>query len=475
MTQMFDNKEDINLTPHIRYVCNFQLKKIITPLKKDNLTDNLINLKLEYSENEIKYNSYVAKFPIIIKEDGKIWELANLYLILYMIESNEITGSTLKAIAIDLLDYYKFLTERNIDIFYFPQLNRYRATYQYRSYLLDQVHKSKYHKSTASRRINRIVDFYERLLKNKFISKSNFENNPYERIIKRITLNNTLGLEFQKIIKSSDLAIRQPKKNIEYDVIHDGGGLKPLTDNQQKIFIEYLERFGNRQLQLICLISLLTGARIQTIGTLKVYHLKQLIKKIKENQINNTYILQAGANTGVDTKFNKSLNLYFPKNLIFSLDNYINSKTWHKRALKSFYGTTDENYVFITKSGLPYYTSKEEILDIKNTQNQNIVIRNGEAIRKNLDVVVKKIKEEHHDFRAFKFHDLRATFGMNYLKILLKRNLNKDQCLLLLKEAMGHNNISTTLNYLNYQEIIDQFSTAQEDLENKIFGSMLND
>ncbi|MEB6625380.1 tyrosine-type recombinase/integrase [Acinetobacter pittii] len=475
MIQITDKKEDFIIKPHIRYIYNFQLKKLNIPLKKDNLIESLKNIKLEYSKSKIEYNSYIAKFPIIIKEDGKIWELANLYLILYMITSNEITGSTLKAIAIDLLDYYKFLNERNIDIFHFPQLNRYRATYQYRNYLLDQVYENKYHKSTASRRINRIVDFYERLLKNEYISKEYFENEPYERIIKRITLNNTLGFEFQKIIKSTNLAIRQPKRNIEYDVIHDGGSLKPLTDSQQKIFLEYLERFGNRQLQLICLISLLTGARIQTIGTLKVYHLKELLKKLKENQNIKTHILHTGLNTGIDTKHNKPLNLYFPKNLIISLENYINSKIWYQRALKSFYGITDKNYIFITKSGLPYYTSKLEILDIKNSNGQKIVMRNGEAIRKNLEELIKKIKEDHSNFRVFKFHDLRATFGMNYLKLLLKRNLNKDQCLLLLKEVMGHNNVATTLNYLNYQEIIDQFSTAQEELENKIFGSMLND
>lgn len=478
MTQQFDREDDIKIKPHIRYIYNFQLKELIPPTINNNFNEYLKNFEFDYSEyykNKIVYNSYVAKFPIIITENGEIWELANIYLILYMITSNEITGSTLKSIALDLLDYYKFFTERSIDVFHFPQLNRHRITYLYRNYLLNQVNENKFHKSTASRRINRIVDFYERLLKNEYISKENFENKPYEIIIKCITINNTLGFEFKKNVRSSNLAIHQPKRNIKYDAINDGGSLRPLTDNQQKIFLEYLERFGNRQLQLICLISLLTGARIQTIGTLRVYHLNGLVKKINENQITSTHILHAGLNTGIDTKNNKNINLYFPKNLIITLENYINSKTWHQRALKSYYGLTDNNYIFITKSGLPYYTSMEEILDIKNSKEQKLIIRNGEAIRKNLDELIKKIKEDHKDFRVFKFHDLRATFGMNYLKLLLKRNLNKDQCLLLLREVMGHNNVATTLSYLNYQEIIDQFSTAQEELENKIFGSMIND
>ncbi|NNH39581.1 tyrosine-type recombinase/integrase [Acinetobacter terrae] len=487
---MKKNKEveidDIKIEPCIRFTRKFQLKRLASPPKGMSIREYAENGKYtfykvsENKQNKYNYyiNDYVAEFPVLIQEDGKIWKLANLYLVSHMLASSDLTGSTLKALAMDLLDYYRFVSENNLDFFYFPQLNRHRVTYQYRNYLLNQVYEKKCKKSTASRKINTVIDFYDRLLINGFISSEDFENEPYERIIKKITLNNSIGLEFQKSIPSSNLAIPITKKNKIYDCINDGGQLRPLTLNQQIIFREYLEKYGNRQLQLMCIFSLLTGARLQTICTLRIYHIKMLINKIKKspNELFNSVNLKVGGKTEVDTKNNKELILRIPSKLILTLENYINSEAWYERALKNYYGTTDMGYVFITRSGLPYYTSIAEIIDIKNDSNrEQLSIRRGEGVRKNLDELLKKILEHKKDFPLFSFHDLRATFGMNYLRFMINTNLNKDQCFLRLKEVMGHSNVETTLSYLDYQDMTNEFSDAQDQLEANLFGSMLDD
>ncbi|MDW3025737.1 site-specific integrase [Acinetobacter baumannii] len=480
--QVAKEKSLVKIEPHIRYISKFKLKRLVSP-QDMSIEEYAKGGKYDFYElgedlnNQYKYyiNDYVAQFPVIIKNDGKMWQLSNLYLVSYMLVSSDLTGSTLKAIAMDLLDYYRFVSERNLDFFHFPKLNRLRVSYQYRNYLLNEVYEGRCHRSTASRRINRVVDFYDRLLTNGFISSEDFDNEPFERIIKRISLNNTIGLEFQKIIQSSNLAISNPKKNKEYDLIKDGGNLRPLTIEQQKIFLEYLIKYGNRQLQLMCIVSLLTGARLQTIGTLRVFHIKSLIKKIRKDQTGENFKLNVGGKTGVDTKMNKTLSIIFPIRLIYILNKYINSQAWRERALKNYYGATEQGYVFTTKSGLPYYTSISEIIDIKNDPDRKqFPLRRGEAVRKNLEELLARIHEDHNQYVPFRFHDLRATFGMNYLRFLLNSGYENDQCLLKLKEIMGHSNISTTLSYLDYREITEKFSEAQDKLETDLFGSFLN-
>ncbi|WP_111811622.1 tyrosine-type recombinase/integrase [Acinetobacter soli] len=472
------DQDNFRTEPHIRYISKFSLKRTST-IPSDMSIREYAD-RGEYSFQNItndKYflNDYCAKFPVIIQKNGEIWKLSNVYIISYMLSSSDITGNTLKSIALDLLDYYKFVSERNLDIFYFPKLNRHRVTYQYRSYLLNEVIEGRCKKNTASRRINRIIDFYERLLTDGFISHKLFDNQPYEIIIKTITLNNSIGLEFNKTIRSSNLAIPTTKKNLLYDTINDDGILRPLTSDQQKIFLEYLEKYGSRQLQLICVFSLLTGARIQTVCTLRVHHIKDLIKKNLKDT-NNNYILNTGGNTGIDTKKNKELCLKVPDRLVQSLNNYINSKAWYERALKSFYSGTENSYVFTTKSGLPYYTSLSEIIEIKNDIDRpQLTIRRGEAVRKSLEELITIIRKNHEDYTPFTFHDLRATFGMNFLKYLLDNGVSKDKCFLFLKEAMGHSNIETTLSYLNYQDVMEQFSSAQEKLEFDLFGNIFNE
>lgn len=468
------------IEPHLRFTSKFKLKKLsveqCTNAKKYAESKNYIfNEENQSHANTFHLNDYVAQFPVIITENGSIWELSNQYFILYMLSSSEITGSTLKSLALDLLDYYRFVTNNNLSFFHFPKLNRERVTYQYKNYLILQVQERKCKKITASRRINTVVDFYERLIDGNYLNNNNFENEAFERIFYRITLNNNIGLEFSKLIKSSNLAIRVPKKIKEYDCINDGGVLRPLTLEQQKIVIEYLKKYSNIQMYLMCMFALTTGARMQTIATLKKYHLNEIFEKNRKNPSLET-TLKVGGSSGIDTKYDKNLLLHIPHKLINKLEIYINSNMWKNRARKSSYGETEKAYVFSTRQGLPYYTSKEELLDIKNDKNASqSSIRRGEAIRKNLDDIISKIQIDYPNFPHFSFHDFRASFGMNYLRLMLNHKKNKDECLIRLKDRMGHSNINTTLAYLNHVEILEQFTTIQDHLEEILFGDIFYD
>ncbi len=79
-------------------------------------------------------------------------------------------------------------------------------------------------------------------------------------------------------IKSHDLAIHVPAKAHNSEVIVDGGELSPLTVEEQIIILKALLK-SSREYQLMFYLALFTGARLQTICTLRICHLpdKKLI------------------------------------------------------------------------------------------------------------------------------------------------------------------------------------------------------
>ena len=90
------------------------------------------------------------------------------------------------------------------------------------------------------------------------------------------------------------------------------------------------------------------------------------------------------------------------------------------------------------------------------------------------------IRAEHPEFRRFRFHDLRASFGMNYLNAKMataqmktlsngrKVDTRRSDALRDLSKCMGHSNESITELYLNFNDTI-----ASERASSKIFTDKL--
>lgn len=435
----------------IRYISNYKLKSL------DVETDS-------EGENEVRFfqeeDVYTTSFPVIIKSNGEMLELTNLYFNAYLRENEDIRGDNLKSIAIDLLDYYRFIESNELDVLYFPEKVYRRVTYQYQKYLRRQVEEQKLSVNTAKQRIARVVNFYEECLVKGFINES-LINQPYVLLFKKIFIQDQLGFNVEKIIKSSDLSIHAGKSIKMPDNIYDGGALRPLIIAEQEVLSEFLSKYGSIQLQLICYIAFHTGARLQSICTITVRHIKGLI--LQKNQ--NNCVLKVGYGTGIDTKKGQQYGLEFPRWLVEILIKYINSVTWKERAKLSFYGVNEQNYLFLTKNGSPFYTSRRELFDIKEKmmaidKKTNIKTYTGGAVRKQFDELIELIQKSYQDFEKVRFHDLRATFGMNLLNRLQTKGLNNQQCLDYIKKRMGHKRVETTMMYLDYKGILmDKINT----------------
>lgn len=432
------------------------------------------NARIDYIENySYKYLTsdnngtcedeiHAVRMPVLIKSDYSVWELANIYLQSLVIEQSR-GQSTLESTATALLDYLRFLEHTGLDILHLPASEPERVTYRYRAYLLRQIRKNKAQPSTANHKITKVVNFYKFCIENKLFHKDSLCNLPYEDVQKRIVFSTDIGRMGEKIVNSSNLSITVPRKHDDPDSIKDGGTLHPLTQTEQSLVMEYLEKTASREFQLMCYLALYTGARLQTVCTMRVKNIEDLLKQTP-NPLDDTYSLEVGSKTNIDTKFGVSMKIKIPTELVDDIISYTRSKAWKDRAKLSYYGNNN-NYVFLTAKGNSYYTSLQEVEDrIASNSMKGFKRARGVSVMAHIKQMLKKINAEGARVRPFTFHDLRATFGMNTLKATLRYNFKNDQALMYLKERMGHRFISTTMGYLEQAEFSNNVVNANSNL-----------
>lgn len=416
----------------------------------------------------VKDDYFCPAYPMIIKSNGEIWEYSTSYLdYLFIIRGLEY--KTLKSTANDLLAYLRFLENNNIDFMDFPFEIEDRVTYKYHIYLRKLISEKIIRPSTASQRINRVLRFYDYCFDNLFIEESK-KNKAYKIKKRRVKFNNELGFEFETQVISSDLAIKSANKNIASDIIIDGGRLHPLDEREQIIFKKYLYEYGTVELILMCMLALTTGARLQTIATIDVETVRRLIEQNKVNINDGTYSLPVGGNTPIDTKGGKLYNLRVPVDLLDDIYSYINSEEWEIRSKLSFYNNEKYNYVFLTKKGNPFYTSKKEWSDRgKRKISFQSIKAEGNSVRALLNKVQKIMINDKVEINYFSFHDLRATFGVNLLKKMLSKNIAVDDAIIYVKERLCHKYLSTTNNYLKYLKGSKEMSIANSEYEKILY------
>lgn len=408
----------------------------------------------------------IRNFPIIIRGNDTPWDLGNLYLMGKFTEMAKLSPpiiETLRSIAKQLVMYLRWIEHQRADgqdihELYFPHEEEKRVTWAYYRYLkrlLRQTDTQPISLSVAKARMQAVIGFYRGLLAWNLVSDSAIKNCAYNSNLIGIPMVSSVGLRFMKTVETTNFKIPKPQRK-QLGVITDGGSLKPLTEDEQKLVLEELRAYGNRAFQLMCLLSLYTGARIQTVGTLRVKDIYDLLNKPQKN---GEILLRVGEGTGIDTKNQKRYRLHIPIELVRMLRDYIESDECKERRVLSFYGESGKNYVFLASNGSPFYTSTSEIIDRQEGQYSNRIsprdrvtftIQTGNSVRNCLSRLIRDIREKYPDFNTFTFHDLRATYGMNFVRDSDASGAKdiRDE----LKQRMGHSSFHTTQEYLNYDE-----------------------
>ncbi len=351
--------------------------------------------------------------PIILNGDGSPWAEGNLYILSRLESDLNFNISTYHCIADDLASYRKYLEDEGLDFKLFPRHKYQKPTYRYRGALNHKILSQDIALRTAQRKMGSVIQFYRWLIYEGLLKP---EYPPWKEHDTLVRFNNSQGFSIYKQNKSTDLGFHTSTQKDPYDnQINDMGKLRPLNHGEQKALIESLSELGNYQMTLIHLLALFTGGRIQTILTLRVYHVRfDLPDDVSEIRF------PVGSGTNVDSKHNKQISIFIPRWLYEKLRTYSFSKETQKRRKKSG-NISDSQYLFISNQGNPLYTSKHDQTKI-HIENNSRYINNGQNVRQFISrrVIPLMRKKLGNPSFKYKFHDLRASYGMNITENQLK-------------------------------------------------------
>lgn len=429
--------------------------------------DNESKLKVSDYESvtapmERVYVNSLPKITIVLNPDGTIWQRGTLYLLSRALDYIPIQPETIDSIASDLVDFRNALLEEKLDYQVFPLNIMKRPTYAYCS-ILNERAKHKSGADVEKRRISSVRKMYKWL---KMEDRSFRPEYPmWVDEIRQISYEDAEGNKVWKEVVTTDLIIKHTSGE-DLDSIDDGGKLRPLCANDLDLLLRALSDDGNTEMLLICAIALTSGARIQTVLTLRVENI--CVHTHKPDRLIPT---KCGSGRNVETKRNKPLTIFIPFWLHQHLSIYVTSKRYLDRLSRSGYSTDGTNYIFITQSGRPYYMSRS---DPNYSINEQAI--NGGAVRVFVSRLKEKMLVDYGRSIDFKFHDLRATFGMNLFKDLMvqvdsgKRSLSS--ALNYLRKRMSHSSLVTTMRYFRYYEDEGMAYEVQTIFEKKIAAMM---
>jgi len=396
---------------------------------------------------------FIEKLYVIIKPDGSIWREGSFYLYNRCIEgANDKTCSN---IAGDLSNYMNILHGGGRHFLDFEGPQSQRPTYFYKSELKKLIIDGGIKRPTANRKISSVIGLYRFMTEVRhFIPQQPM----WKASIRSIVYLDRHGNSHSKQIVKTDLTFKNSAAIGSGDYIEDGGKLYPIERDNQRALIKVLVLLQNTEMLLIYIVALTTGMRIQSVLTLRFC----MIDQEQDEKSQRLLPLTIGPGTLTDTKMGKSQTVLVPGWVHHALTQYINSERYKGRAEKSLITSEENQYVFFTRSGRPYYIAKCD------SKLYGFSDEDGSAIRAFQRNVHKKLRELGHKF-SFRFHDLRATFGMNLvednMKYLAEGKMNQLQLLDLVKTRMCHSSIEVSMRYLRFRHDHELVALAQSEFE----------
>lgn len=385
-------------------------------------------------------NDNIGSLPTLFYQNGIFNHEANSYLFyLKAIKKAEDLSPCAQA----LRAYYQFLEDNGLNWDNFPPVKRLKPTYLFRSHLLKQIKQGELAHSTASVRMNQIVNYYKWLMHDGYLCIKNEKEAPFKMEFVSVQNNGTLAhISPTFTIETSDLRIKVPRdadsKNIR--------PLSPLSIDALSILTHHLLR-TSEELRLQSLLAIDTGMRIEEVATFTLDALDTAIP-LAESQYRFEMLL-CPRSTGVQTKFLKTRTVEISSNLLQLLNQYRVSERRLKRVAK-----LHEKIEQLGNEAPPFTQKKIELLERSERHEPLFISQQGNP------VTGKIIESRWVEFRAeikqaepsfsHRFHDLRATYGTYRLNDLLEAKLPVVECMELLMGWMGHKNESTTWKYLRF-------------------------
>lgn len=418
-----------------------------------------------------KHDIYL--FPFLYNEDRSPWEYANLFLFSAAQDGNKgySNSDAIRQKASLLIDYKIYCETNEIDLYNFNGRKPRRPTYRYFFELLQQVNDGKLPRKKLNQKTKVVYDFYNYLSEQKN-SSIDMEKVDSIKSIQRRFHNSHGGiytLETEK--RGQSLPVCQASSPVKVSYVREyGEELRPLRQLELDELFDALETdVFSMDERLIHYIALHTGARKQSILTMRMKHLKLFTSEKLLND--GTYKVNAGPGTGIDTKYNKPQALYFPEALAKQIRTYAFSQKAQNRRRKFIEKngkilSEEDTYLFISSHGNAHYLAKSDPSFISTKSRPQG--RNTFSLGKKLSKVVSdKFPSD------YVFHWLRATYALHYYKFLqplfAKGYISDNDIISMVQKRLHHSDRDTTLGYLKLFESIDDRLKAQQLYEERVF------
>lgn len=389
----------------------------------------------------------IGSLPTLFNQDGSFNHEANSYL---FYQKAVKAAKDLSPCAQALQAYYQFLEGKGLVWDSFPPIKRLKPTYLFRSHLLMQIKNGELAHSTASVRMNQIVNYYKWLMHDGYLKIRNEKEAPFKMEFVSVQSTGMLAhISPTFTVETSDLRIKVPKdassKNIR--------PLSPLSQESLRILTHHLPN-ASEELRLQVLISIDTGMRIQEVATLSLSAL-DTATPLAESEHRHEIVLSPQS-TGVQTKYLKQRRVEISAELLSTLNEYRTSERRFKRVIKlnTKLELLPENVPYLKQEAIKRLELCERHEPLFVSEQGNPVTANSiEARWTELRTDIKKA----HPELTHRFHDLRSTYGTYRLNDLLEAGLSPMECMELLMGWMGHRNESTTWKYLRYLQRKEAF------------------
>ncbi len=409
--------------------------------------------------------SQFSLYPVILSRDGAPWPEANIWILSTLEGKVQPNMSSFASIAEDLTAYLRFIEEYSIDWLTFPSQKLGRPTYRFNGHLKHLIHSQEISPSTAKRRMSAVIRFYKWLIEEGVLAP---QYPPWKSGERYVEFKGHYGESAVKKITTTDVSIRVAIQDDPYDeCIDDGGKLRPLPQNEQEWLMDALISLGNTEMILIHLFGFVTGARIQTILTFRIRDV------LKENGASLQGFLRypIGPGTGIDTKYDKKMVLHIPIWFYEMLHTYAKSDRARTRRLRADGGDSENQYLFLSIRGAPFYAAKQS--PSLNTSNMLRHSKVGQGVRQYIkDYIIPFIKNKYDPRFHYRFHDIRATFGMNLvddrLRLIEEKKTTLKEVMAFVQTRMGHASLTTTERYVTYRSRLNLVHAVQDGWEAKL-------
>jgi integrase len=371
----------------------------------------------------------IKSMPMIYWADGTPWNEVN-----HWAHARATSGDIkLKTVQDQLRHLHKYANWLELpespDWRHFPMTRAERVLMKWRKYLIDS--RDKYvilAPSTTTARMNACIAFYRYCSVYGFVSRTATKWNDIPLTIK---YSDSAGFErsIQTITTDISIKCRVTKRTKVED------GLLPISGKHMMQLLEFAQKNSTPELYLMLKIGFFTGARLQTICDLKI---KNIERATQDPEIEGIWRISVGAGSHpyVSTKFDVSGDILVPEQLLGELKAYAYGLRRTTREVKAH--ANNRGLLFLTSRGNAYQRKEDG--------------KSSSAINNEMVILRRKATSEGLKFmEKFYFHQSRATYGTQLMKLLLAQG-DLQAALEFVRNAMFHKEISTTLTYVKFIE-----------------------